>query len=34
MDPQAKSFASDVLPTVEGHLAKIRQIAADEGVTK
>jgi putative membrane protein len=33
-DPQAKSFANDVLPTVEGHLAKIRQIAADEGVTK
>jgi putative membrane protein len=33
-DPQAKSFASDVLPTVEGHLAKIRQIASDEGVTK
>jgi putative membrane protein len=33
-DPQAKSFASDVLPTIEGHLAKIREIAADEGVTK
>lgn len=33
-DPQAKSFATDVLPTVQGHLEKIRQIAADEGVTK
>ena len=33
-DAQAKSFATDVLPTVQGHLAKIRQIATDEGVTK
>lgn len=31
-DADAKAFASEVLPTVEEHLAKIRQIATDNGV--
>jgi putative membrane protein len=31
-DADAKAFASEILPTVEAHLAKIRQIAADNGV--
>jgi putative membrane protein len=33
MDQQAKSFASETLPTVESHLRKIRQIATDAGVS-
>jgi putative membrane protein len=32
-DAQAKAFASETLPTVQAHLKKIRQIAADAGVT-
>ena len=31
-DAQAKSFASETLPTVQAHLTKIRKIAADAGV--
>jgi putative membrane protein len=31
-DAQAKAFASETLPTVQEHLKKIRQIAADAGV--
>jgi putative membrane protein len=31
-DADAKAFASEILPTVEAHLAKIKQIAADSGV--
>lgn len=31
-DPQAQSFATEVLPTVQAHLKKIRQIAAEAGV--
>ena len=31
-DADAKAFASEVLPTVEEHLTKIRQIATDKGV--
>lgn len=31
-DADAKAFASEILPTVETHLAKIKQIAADNGV--
>jgi putative membrane protein len=30
-DPEAKAFASQTLPTVEAHLAKINQIAASMG---
>jgi putative membrane protein len=33
-DADAKAFASEVLPTVEAHLTKINQIAADSGVKK
>jgi putative membrane protein len=33
-DPDAKAFATSVLPTVQGHLKKIRMIAADAGITK
>jgi len=32
-DAQAKSFATDTLPTVQAHLRKIRAIAKEEGVT-
>jgi putative membrane protein len=32
-DAQAKAFATETLPTVRAHLKKIRQIAADAGVT-
>lgn len=32
-DAQAKSFASDTLPTVQAHLMKIRRIASDAGVS-
>jgi putative membrane protein len=32
-DPDAKSFASDTLPTLRGHLKAIDKIAADEGVS-
>jgi putative membrane protein len=31
-DADAKKFASEVLPTVEEHLTKIRQIATEQGV--
>ena len=31
-DADAKAFASEILPTVEAHLVKINQIAADNGV--
>lgn len=31
-DPQAKAFASETLPKVKMHLAKINSIAANEGV--
>jgi putative membrane protein len=33
-DTDAKSFASAVLPTVQGHLKKIKGIAADAGINK
>jgi putative membrane protein len=32
-DPDAKAFATSVLPTVQGHLKKIKTIAADAGIT-
>jgi putative membrane protein len=32
-DTQAKAFATATLPTVQAHLKKIRQIAAEAGVT-
>jgi putative membrane protein len=32
-DAQAKAFAKETLPTVRSHLKKIREIAAQEGVT-
>jgi putative membrane protein len=32
-DAQAKSFASETLPTVQAHLKKIRQIASGAGVS-
>ena len=32
-DAQAKAFATETLPTVQAHLAKIRQIAASAGVS-
>jgi putative membrane protein len=32
-DAQAKSFASDTLPTIQAHLVKIRKIATDAGVS-
>jgi putative membrane protein len=32
-DSQAQSFARETLPTVQAHLKKIRQIAAEAGVT-
>jgi len=32
-DGDAKAFASEVLPTVQGHLQKIEQIAANAGVS-
>jgi putative membrane protein len=32
-DAQAKSFASSTLPTVEGHLSKIKAIAQKDGVS-
>jgi putative membrane protein len=32
-DPDAKAFATATLPTLQGHLKKIKGIAADEGVT-
>jgi putative membrane protein len=32
-DPQAKDFASSTLPVLQGHLRKIEQIAADDGVS-
>jgi putative membrane protein len=32
-DSQAKSFAQETLPTIQAHLKKIRDIAAQEGVT-
>jgi putative membrane protein len=32
-DPQARDFASATLPTVQAHLAKIKQIAASAGVS-
>lgn len=31
-DAQAKSFASETLPTIQAHLTKIRKIASDAGV--
>jgi len=31
-DPDAKAFAAATLPTLRGHLKKIKQIAADAGV--
>ena len=33
-DPEAKAWATSVLPTVQDHLKKIKAIAADAGVTK
>jgi len=32
-DSQAKAFATETLPVIRGHLKKIRQIAADAGVS-
>jgi len=32
-DPQAKAFATQILPTVRSHLKKIREIAAQAGIT-
>jgi putative membrane protein len=32
-DPQARDFATATLPTVQAHLAKIKQIAASAGVS-
>ncbi len=32
-DPDAKTFATDTLPTVRSHLKAIKKIAADEGVS-
>jgi len=32
-DAQAKAFATQVLPTIRGHLKKIRDIAAQAGIT-
>ncbi|HEY6483001.1 MAG TPA: DUF4142 domain-containing protein [Steroidobacteraceae bacterium] len=32
-DAQAKAFATDTLPTLQGHLKKIRQIASEAGVS-
>jgi putative membrane protein len=31
-DPQAKAFAKETLPTVQAHLRKIREIAAQAGI--
>jgi putative membrane protein len=33
-DPDAKAFATATLPTIQGHLKKIKMIAADAGITK
>jgi putative membrane protein len=33
-DAKAKAFAQETLPTVQAHLKKIRQIAAEAGVTE
>ena len=33
-DPKAQAFAKEILPTVNAHLKKIREIAASAGVTE
>ena len=33
-DPKAQAYAKEILPTVQAHLKKIREIAASAGVTE